>query len=167
MSIVPVPPGRLGPVLRAHRAAVSRAMKTGMKLGAQRGRTHLVQKTPVDTGQMKNAWEVQRAGGGYDVDNTAPHAGIVERGARPHSVSDAGILALERWAMRQLGVKDEQEAHAVAMGIAWKIRNRGQEPTWVVRDSLDDLRRYLGEETDRAIRKVADKPPVDGSGGAK
>lgn len=80
---------------------VRKDVDMGVRLAAQRGRTHLVKKTPVDTGQARVSWKVTDT----TIHNDAPHIGILERGARPHKVSPEGIEALTRWALRTLSVK--------------------------------------------------------------
>lgn len=123
---------------------------------AHRSRALFASKTPVDTGQMKNAWVVED---GFNADdaavvrvwNRAPYAGIVERGARPHKVSAAGREALLRWAMRQMGL-EEAEARKAVDAICFRLNKQGQKGQYVVRNQLKKVRQWLKEETERAIK---------------
>lgn len=183
MADIEVTPGRLGAALRSLEARLRQGVNDGLRLAAARGRTHLVRRTPVDTGQVKNAWKVTGGLGAWEVENDAPHAGIVERGARPHTVSQEGIAAIEQWVLRHFkaGIRsvarqrkkygaratygpkskrrvrslEQQYAHEIAVKIANKIRREGQKPTFFVRDSLPALREYVGAEVKRMLRRVA------------
>lgn len=139
--------------LRRRLRGLPKLVEKAMKSGAKRGRRLLVRRTPVDTGQMKNAW---RTTGLDDFENIndAPHAGIIEGGARPHKVNRAGRLALERWAMRQLGV-DANTAKAVAAGTIRKLERFGQKGLFIVRDSLPELREEVAREVIRRVRRQA------------
>lgn len=144
-------------------------MERASYLAAQRGRTLLVGKSPVDRGQFKNAWTVRRTKTGVDVINDAPYAGIIELGARPHPVSQEGIEALVGWVWRHRasfglgGGKDAQaEVRRIAHAIAWKIRKYPTKPHYVVRSSMDDLRRFLAEEIERAMADFAKKKATEG-----
>jgi hypothetical protein len=168
-------------------------LKRGMKKGAHRGRGILVRKTPTDTGQARAGWRVVESPGSNPyipsdvvsrIVNDAPHIGIIEAGARPHAVSDAGILAIEAW-VRRKGLADDAVSaarernvglralggagvkvpsydaavHAIAMGIVWKLRHFGQEPTYFVRDALPSLRRAMAREVMAEIKALFRDPP--------
>lgn len=106
--------------------------------------------------------------------NDAPHIAIVELGSRPHKVSPEGWLAIYEWVRRhyrggKLGGKgrmrpqkrgeaDERPFHGpdpviteITNAIVWRIRQRGQKPTFFVRNSVDDLRDVMAHELVRAI----------------
>lgn len=129
------------------------AIKRGAWSGAQASRTLLVHVTPVNTGQLKNAWKAYRKPD-PEVVNEAPHAGIVERGARPHAVSRAGIASLTRWAELKLGLS-EKEARGVAFAIAHKLRTKGQAPTFFVRNQLGRIVEITRNEVVRELRRAA------------
>ena len=160
--------------LKSRQRMVMRAMARAARQAAQLGRTYLVKLTStkgkVYLGQFKASWKVvkhratiktakraARVGDSVELVNQAPHAGIIELGARPHKVNQEGIENLTLWAKRKLGLSDE-EAQEAAHAIAWKLRRYGQRPTYMVRDSLPTLRVFLKGETDREIRKQAKRP---------
>ncbi len=198
MAVNRVSPGQLPKVLNRKHTRILRAIGRGGLRGAERGRTYIVRQTPVDQGQLKATWKVMPGNPGIlqgkptgiagrlmgvriaELRNTAPHAGIVELGARPHKTSVEGWLAIYDWVVRhrvELGLvtksgkarrvkKGKQAVHAKLpdggkgldpeiAGIAWaivrKIEKKGQEPTYFVKSSLDTLLRIVQLEVDSAL----------------
>jgi hypothetical protein len=163
MARVRIDPSQLGSALRMHGAAVDTCMKLGAHRGAMRGWPHLVteinNRDKVDRGQFKNSWSVNTLPDGSTVlRNSAPHAGIIEGGARPHPVNAEGIAALTAWARRKLGVTLE-EAEGIAAAIAWKLRRHGQKPTWIVRRNIPALSKMAAAEIIRLLRQLSNSPP--------
>lgn len=104
-----------------------------------------------DRGILKGSIQVvKNESGSSTTAITAPHAGMVELGARPHGVSPEARQMIKEWAMRKLGL-GEPEAEAASWGIARKIRAEGQKPTYVVRDSMPAAGRFFGEELVRIL----------------
>ena len=60
----------------------------------------------------------------------------------------AQALLPESRRRKQIGVK---EVEAIVWGIVGKLRRDGQEPTYVVRNELPLLTRYLRQETERVL----------------
>lgn len=158
-----IPPSEVARLLQEHGQRVKRAIAVGAQRGAQRGRSIIVRETPVDQGQLRNSWKVSN--GGQDsvaeLYNDAPHAGIVEAGARPHPVSEEGREALYQWVRRnrasfgfatksgrakKVTEQIEQQMRAIAEGIARKLRAKGQEPTHFVKKSLPALTEAARDE---------------------
>lgn len=104
MSVIQVTAKELPRALQKLAGEHKKAFRRGMYRAAQRGRTFIVRKTPVDTGELKASWKAKRGVAGSSVaavlENDAPHVGIVEHGARPHPVSLEGFLNLVGWARR-------------------------------------------------------------------
>jgi hypothetical protein len=104
-TVVTIKPGSLGAFIKGSVGKNAKAVQTGVRRGAMRTVALLTRKTPVDQGIMKNAWKYVEVGGSVGspviarVDNSAPHAGIVERGARPHMPPLEPIL---EWVKRHL-----------------------------------------------------------------
>lgn len=129
-----------------------RAVKRGVVDAARRGAAALVKKTPRYLGQMANSWDTGETRQGAEVRNTAPHAGIVEAGARPHSVSPDGMAALTEWAARQVN-SDPKAAKAIAWAIAQRLKTNGQVGHFIARDyAKQDAPRHLREEIERHLR---------------
>jgi len=152
-----ITPDQLPAILRGHARRLPRAVHDGLVMAAQRGRALLVSKSPVDTGVYKNAWRVRHhVGGGAELYNDAPHAGIIEAGARPHGVNAAGIAAITAWAMRKLGL-GEKEARGVAFAVAAKLKKTGQKGLWIVRDNIPELLKYAQQEVARSVKRALDQ----------
>ena len=161
-------------------------IKRGMSSGTMFGRALLTKKSPTDQGQLRNSWKLVDFPGGArsrstmtQLVNEAPHAGIVERGARPHRVSQEGIEAITQWVWRnrrsfklgkvsgpiQRGTKGGRKAvqraseleqcKGIAFAIVWKIRRKGQAPTWFVRDSMPKISSVTRREVIREIDRLA------------
>lgn len=154
---IKISPKELAGKLKAHNEEAKKALRRGANSAAHRAVLLLKEKSPVDQGQYRNAWQVKRGADGMpSIGNDAPHAGIIERGARPHPVSEEGIEALTAWAMRRLGL-DEKEARGVAFAIAKKLRERGQEPKWIVRNAMNEIVKITRQEVEAELRRIGDK----------
>lgn len=165
--VVRMRPDQLPRALRAEGERIRRAIPKAARAAAQRFKARLVARTDelgiTDTGILKNSWRVT-PGGDADgavatVYSDAPHAGVVELGARPHVVSLEGRESIARWAMRKLGL-DEKEAERASFAIAKKLELVGQKPRYLVRDALPDARRYFAEEL---VRVMSSGSPATGA----
>lgn len=107
-------------VLRAHahpKTGIAASFQRGIIDGARRGKAHLVRQSRhiVDLGEFWNSWfDPSSKGSTITLRNDAPHAGIIERGARPHNVSEEGQLALLDWVLRNVHLGRNQGVKAVA-----------------------------------------------------
>lgn len=106
MPTIKVKPGQLGAVLKTDASVLGGArgkvIDRALKRGAHRARGYLVTITVVDRGVLKNAWEVIKLASGYEVLNTAPYAGPVERGIRPGAkFGRAAHEAIKAWIIRK------------------------------------------------------------------
>lgn len=202
-AVIPIAPKQVGRSLIKRNEATFRAIAQGALRAAHRGRALLVRESPKDQGQFKASWKVRAGsaaksgkrsmfrtfkglvGGGVrlaDVINDAPHAGIIEKGARPHRVSEEGIQALTDWVWRnlrdQLGVVEGpvkrgsggrtklvrdakmRQARGIAEAIAWKLRTKGQDPQYIVRGNLALLWGMAEEEIHRRIDALSRRKSV-------
>lgn len=191
---------RLGDELARFERRFPKAVERGLVAAAHRARRLMVQRHssgryPVYLGQMRAGWAVRRVPGGAEMYNDAPHAGIVEEGARPHKVSKEGREAIKRWVLKKLGAslssianqeatarfrkltkgagrgrvgdavrtfaKDmrqeaakssiERQADAITWGIVEKLRAEGQKGLFVLKKSMPEIEKYIGQEVDRAL----------------
>lgn len=178
MPTISVKPGMLGATLRAAGKRTQTATRRGVRAAAHRGVALLTRLTPVDEGIMKNAWKVVAGGGetgSVRIENLAPHAGIIEAGARPHPVSEEGRKAIEGWVRRVVlsgyvtngGLKAtgkerkltsqekaDADVSAIVARIIWKIRTKGAKGHWIVKDNMEELRAFVFEEIDRYMAKA-------------
>ena len=155
MANVSIKMGGLSARIKADVKARGDSIKKAEKAAALRGRNHLVSITPVDMGVMRAAWQVRDGGDGVEIENDAPHAGIIERGARPHKVSQAGREALADWARRK-GIPEE-EIPSMVWGICKKLEAEGQRGLFLVKDSLHLFSGWLRAEVERAMGRTLDR----------
>jgi hypothetical protein len=174
-AIVSIKPGQLAATIRAAGRRNQTAIKRGIRAGAARGVGLLTRLTPVDEGVMKSAWKVVSGDAGTRIENLAPHAGIIEAGARPHPVSEEGRKAIEGWVRRvvlssyttQGGAKAtgkvrklnswekaNADVRAIVERIIWKIRTKGAKGHWIVKGSMEELRAFVFEEIERFMAKA-------------
>jgi len=150
--------GELPDVLRKEGLRIRNAVKIAAKAAALKLKTYLVRKTD----QLGITYQGVYKGGFRATENSvvndAPHAGIVELGARPHKVSKEGREAIKRWAMIKLGLA-EPEAESASWGIAKTIEMVGQEGYYVMRDAIPKAVEFYKEELTRIIQKNRGKKP--------
>jgi hypothetical protein len=174
--------GEVGAVLNALARRIPVHVERGLRVAAERGMTHLREKSPVGaSGVYRAAWTVHRELGGWVIENDAPHAGIIERGARPHKVSAEGWNAIYLWVRRVLAwqikaekadrrfyFKRRKSLDEIATDITWaivkKIEKYGQRPRWIVRDSMPLLTAWMGTEIERQMQLLAESAPKSGGG---
>lgn len=208
-AVIKTTAGKIAGQLKKRNQATLRAIARGALRGAHRGRAIIVRETPVDQSQLKQAWKVKPGNAALlrgervswarfiaaslaELRNDAPHAGIVELGARPHKVSAEGWMAIYDWVVRhrqalglvnaagrarrsrkgKTAVHPGLEGGGVGLdvefaGITWaivkKIGKEGQEPTYFVKGSLPLLLQAVEIEVEKAINEVAGKPDKAGA----
>lgn len=168
---------QVGEFLHVTDANIRRCVEQAARAAAHRLKAHLVAETSrlgvVDMGIYKNSFVVRDK----TVTNEAPHAGIIELGARPHKVSLQGVIAIAEWVVRKLRLrkerttaqrsrsKDPTKTHSMrrlkwpeAMKIAWaiakKIEREGQKPRHIMRDALPQARAFFHHELTRRLEKT-------------
>lgn len=131
MATVKIDFDKLGHRIRSDASGSPRAIKQALFSGAQRGKGLLVKHSPVDRGQLRNAWRVLKFRDGVSLSNDQPYAGIMERGARPFKIGLAGLQALIGWVKRKIldggwgfftGNKSSQR-----QAISWAAKREQQE----------------------------------------
>lgn len=190
--------GKISSDLAKIEKAIKQAGMRATRKAAHGAKAILVKRSPKDLGQLKASWRVGKSGGGGDtveVFNDAPHAGIVEHGARPHPVSAEGRKAIREWVIRHFGfpgskkrgtrrlVGENQvtvgckvrgsrrtadmnaEIDRVVEGIIHKLNTKGQKPTFFVKNSMADIRALLEVELAAELAKVGRRGDVPRGGG--
>lgn len=174
MATIRIPPGKLGALLETHARKLPEATRAGLSRAAEQARTtELARKLPVYRGVLQNAWEVRTEATGSTaalVTNTAPYAGIVERGARPHWTSKEGRDALREWVRlkifrpgrrrRPVSRRDtgpgglyEREIESIVWAIVNAWAKRGRAGGFQVRDALPRLGQEATEEVIEQLRE--------------
>lgn len=170
MTTIIIKPGDLGGKLVKEAARHKKAIERAQRAAAMRLKTHLVgvvkESGVTDRGTYQNSFKAEKD----RVINSAPHAGIIELGARPHKVSLKGIEAIAAWVRRKLGVKGSKHRyqkrdaatgqfggiHDDAYGIAWaiakKIEKHGQKPHYFMRDAIPFAKKFFAQELKRILQ---------------
>ncbi len=97
----------------------------------------LVEASPVDTGLYAQSWDLILTEKSAVLGNYAPHAAIIEFGARPFRPPMKPLLD---WARRVLK-KAEYDSHvwALAKYTQNKIAEQGMKPRHILTDTLDKI----------------------------
>ena len=129
-------------------AATVEDQKKAVVRGLFRSLPMLAEKSPVDQGGYAASWSVTEKEKSAIIGNFAPHAPVIEYGARPFTPPLGPLLA---WAKRVL--KDPSQpgsyssrVYALAIGTQKKIAARGIEPKLVLTNALPDIIRNIEAE---------------------
>lgn len=111
----------------------------------------LVTASPVDTGLYASSWDFTVTEKEVILGNTAPHAAIIERGARPFTPPIRPLLA---WAKRVLKSSSQppdydSEVWALAKGVQNKISQEGMKPRNVLEKALPGIIENIRSELRR------------------
>lgn len=104
--------------------AVTKRIFKALKRATRRAQLLLQKESPVGvTGNYRAAWgdPPVETPDGFQIENKAPHAPIVEYGSRPHMPP---VEPLILWCRRKLGLS-EKEAKRAGWAIAMHIREHG------------------------------------------
>lgn len=97
----------------------------------------LVKQSPVDTGLYAQSWDLIIEEKSAILGNYAPHAPIIEFGARPFTPP---LRPLLEWARRVLKKQDfDDHVWALAKYTQNKISEFGMQPKHILTDSLDKI----------------------------
>ncbi len=88
---------------------------------------------------------------GAVVDGKAPHAGVMEFGARPYR---APLRPLVEWVKRKGFADDEKAAYAIALAVQRKIAAVGIEPRHFFQKASDRARPVVEAEIEIAIAEL-------------
>jgi hypothetical protein len=129
-------------------------IKHGVVSGLARSIPDLVAASPVDTGLYAASWDFEADEVRAILGNYAPHAPIIEFGARPYT---APIKPLLEWAKRVLNDPSQppdysEEVRALAYGTRAKIEREGMKPRNVLEKMLPTIVRNIQEELERGRR---------------
>lgn len=127
--------------------------KKGVVSGVARSIPDLVASSPVDTGLYAQSWNFTADEQSVILGNTAPHAPIIEFGARPFTPPIGPLLA---WAKRVLQDPSQPPNYssrvwALARYTQNRITARGMEPRHVLTNALPRILDNIREE----LRKLA------------
>lgn len=183
---IKVDPRRLGDVLRAHQRLAPTAFLRGARVSAEKVVSKAKRQSPVNDGAFRAAWGVEVRADMVRVKNDAPYAGIIERGARPHSVSAEGVEAIRQWVIKKglvrvtqplkKGVQGPERMRPVKRSeaegeigylideVVWaivnKIKHEGQKGTFILRKLAEQAGDDLRREVERQLQKLIEDEAV-------
>lgn len=97
----------------------------------------LVEKSPVDTGLYAQSWKFTATEEAVILGNFAPHAAVIEHGARPFTPPLGPLLA---WAKRVLQEPEiNSNCYRLAVGTQKKIAAHGMEPKHILENAIDAI----------------------------
>jgi hypothetical protein len=116
--------------------------------GVARSIPDLVAASPVDTGLYAQSWHFTETERAVLIGNSAPHAPVIEFGARPFTPPLAPLLA---WAKRVLQDPSQPPEYsdavwALAVGTQKKIAAQGMQPRHILTNMLDSIVDNIVEE---------------------
>jgi len=122
--------------------------QTAVTSGLLRSIPMLVQDSPVDTGEYANSWDITLSEKSAILGNFAPHASIIEKGARPFKPPIGPLLA---WAKRVLKSpsqppKYDSQVWGLAVGVQKKIQAQGMMPRNVLEKAIPKIIENIRKE---------------------
>ena len=134
----------LGAVTEAHLSELKRATA----LGVAKSIPDLVKNSPVDTGLYAQSWDFTSTEKAVILGNYAPHAAIIEHGARPFTPPIGPLLA---WAKRVLRDPSQPPNYsdrvwALAKGTQKKISLEGMRPKKVMENAIPSIIANIRQE---------------------
>lgn len=139
----------LGKWSKDHMAAI----KKGTLSGVAKSIPELVKASPVDTGLYAQSWDFTETESSVILGNYAPHAPIIEYGARPFRPPIGPLLA---WAKRVLQdpsqpPKYSPQVWALATGTQKKIERVGIAPRKVMENAIPMIVENIKQEWEKSI----------------
>lgn len=123
-------------------------LRKATTLGVVKSLPDLVEASPVDTGLYAQSWQFSELETSLILGNTAPHASIIERGARPFRPPLTPLLA---WAKRVLQDPSQPPDYssrvwALAIGTRNKIEREGIQPRHVLEKAIPMIIENIRQE---------------------
>lgn len=160
-------PSDLGRLMALHAGERMRRMEEAQFEAAQAGVEIVRPLLPRDLGTLQDSVHARRIPGGAELTIDAPHAPMIEAGARPHTpplgpliewvTRHAAFFVLldqgdvEGRPMRSVRARAKQTIGQagivrIARAIQQKIAREGSPPRWIMKGSRPRLREILGEK---------------------
>jgi hypothetical protein len=120
----------------------------------------VVMKSPRDRGEYALGWEVKPIPGrvpGVNLENNAPHAGIIELGARPFWPPIGPLIEWARRKARDLGLDTESDIKGFAYAVQRAIARRGLPPRYIMRNQIPFAVVALRRATEAGIRRYSEQ----------
>ena len=143
-------PGEIGKYAESHREMVKAAIISGIA----KSLPDLINRSPVDTGLYAQSWDMIETEKSVFLGNYAPHAPIIERGARPFKPP---LTPLLQWAKRVLNDASQPPDYsdrvwALAVYTRNKIEKEGMVPRHIMEKSIPDILENIRVEVKRMVK---------------
>lgn len=127
--------------LGAYSEAAIKTLKDATLTGIARSIPDLVETSPVDTGLYAQSWGFKKEEWGAILGNYAPHAPIIEHGARPFTPPLAPLL---QWAKRVLRDPSQPpdyspQVKSLAFAVRAKIQREGMKPRRIMENAIPGI----------------------------
>lgn len=143
--------------LRKQPAVYRGAVVRGLRSAAHRGVGIIVQEIDnaephpaVNTGRLRQSARARNTADGADVEVDAPHAAVMNDGARPFKPP---LWPLVEWAVRKFSIT-QSEAYAVAKSVQKKIMAEGIEPRHYFDKAMKRIEEIVNEEVQRELDQI-------------
>jgi len=148
MSVIKVDLKDFSKALKNYTSSNIEVVKKSVAVGAVKSIPELVKNSPIDTGHYASSWDVLLGNTSVTVGNFAPHAPIIEYGARPFTPPLKPLLA---WAKRVLNDPSQPpeyspEVWKLAIGTRNKIQEVGMKPRHIMTKSIPMIIKNIEEE---------------------
>ena len=139
----------LGKFSKEHLFKLQQATASGMAQSIPMA----VKESPVDTGQYASSWDFSVEERSAFFGNFAPHAPIIERGARPFTPPIGPLLA---WAKRVLQDPSQPPDYsnrvwALAVGTQKKIAREGMQPKHIMEKLIPKIIVNIKREMEKVL----------------
>lgn len=139
--------------IKAFGKATGERLRQATILGVAQAIPGLVQNSPIDTGQYASSWDFTVAEKEVILGNFAPHAPIIEIGARPFTPPIGPLLAWAKRVLRDPSQPPEysDDVWALAKGTQNKIARFGMEPKRIMENAIPGIIENIKRELERSI----------------
>jgi hypothetical protein len=124
------------------------ALRNAAARGVARSIPDLIKASPFDTGLYAQSWDMLVTEESVILGNYAPHAGVIEHGARPFTPPLAPLLA---WAKRVTGDPSQPPSYsprvrALAIYTQKKIAEHGMKPRHILQNAIPGILENIRQE---------------------
>ncbi len=151
MSVKRISLKDLGREIDGFGKATLEKQKKAVVLGITKSLPMLAEKSPVDTGAYAASWSFTEYETKCVLGNYAPHAPIIEYGARPFTPPIAPLLAWAKRVLQDSSQPPNYSSHvwALAKYTQAKIAREGMKPRLILTDAMPDIIKNIESELRR------------------
>ncbi len=129
-------------------------MKAAVISGIAKSLPSLVKASPVDTGLYAQSWDMIETERSVFLGNYAPHAPIIERGARPFTPPLKPLLDWAKRILQDSGQPPKYSKHVWALAIYTrnKIQAEGMAPRHIMENEIPNILNNIRLEVRRMVQ---------------